>query len=134
MPANMPYKIDWESKNTVWIRFFGNISFSETNQATNDFYNDHRSDYVTGAYWDFTGVTDCDVVKEQVSEIAFTDDAASKYMKPMNAAFITTDPLLATLTKHYIKVMEEQGSHWTNRLFSSMDDARSWIESSLMHD
>lgn len=125
----MPYKIDWESKNTIWVRFFGNVSFTDLTNATNEFYNDERSDHVTGAFWDFSAMTLFDVGKDQVSEIAFIDNAASRYMKPIKAAFITADAAFTELARHYIEEMEQLETYWTNRLFSSMDDARAWVES-----
>jgi hypothetical protein len=68
-----------------------------------------------------------DVNKEHVSEIAFSDNVASRYMKPMMAAFISTDEEFADLAKHYIEEMEQLESRWTNRFFSSVESAREWL-------
>ncbi len=123
----MPYRLHWESKNTIWVQFYGAVSVAELNNATNDVYNDHRSDHLSQAYWDFTDMTAFNVDKEAVSEIAFIDNAASRYMKPMKAAFVTRDPDFTTLAEHYIEEMNQLESYWTNRLFATMAEARVWM-------
>jgi type IV secretory pathway VirD2 relaxase len=123
----MPYKLIFESPTTMWCQFSGHVDVTDLNNATNDFYNDYRSDHVTKALWDFMAMTHFDVGKEHTSEIAFSDNAASRYMKPMMAAFIVTDEEFSEIAKHYIEEMEKLESYWTNRLFSSLEDARDWV-------
>lgn len=125
----MSYKIVWESESRIWCRFSGPLHFADVNAATDEFYHDPRSDRVRAALWDFTETTQVAVGEEEASEIAATDAAASRYMKPLKAAFITGDSELATLAEHYIREMEQFGSPWTNRLFATIDEARSWVAS-----
>lgn len=125
----MPYTLSWESPDTMRCRFYGDIDFADLNHATNDFYNDQRSDRVRNALWDFSAMTHFRVNDDQVLEIAATDNMASRYMKPMRAAFITTDAEFAELARHYTDEMERSASAWTNRLFFSLEDAREWIAS-----
>ena len=127
----MPYELTWESRTAMRCRFFGSVNLTELNRATNDFYNDYRSDHVTQALWDFSSMADFDVGKEGASEIACTDNAASGYMKPMKAAFISSDEAFLELIRHYIEEMDSLGSNWTNQAFSSLEDARAWISSGL---
>jgi hypothetical protein len=110
-------------------QFDGHVEAADLNNATNDFYNDHRSDAVTKVLWDFSTMTHFELHKGHVSEIAFCDNAASRCMKPMKAAFITTHEAFSELAKHYIEEMEMLESYWTNRLFSSLEDARNWLSS-----
>jgi len=124
----MPYELTWESRTTMRCRFSGSVNLAELNRATNDFYNDYRSDHVTRALWDFLAMTEFDVDKDGASEIAGSDNAASCYMKPMKAAFITNNEAFRGLAEHYVEEMENLGSHWTNRVFSTLDEARAWID------
>lgn len=123
----MPYRIIWESPNTMRCQFSGDVDAASVNKATNDFYNDERSDHVTQVLWDFSAMKRFTLEKGHVTEIAFTDFAASEYMKPIRAAFITTDPAFSALAKHYIAELEQLGSAWNNRLFASIEDARTWM-------
>ncbi|MCP5278733.1 MAG: hypothetical protein H6935_10290 [Thiobacillus sp.] len=125
----MPYMLIWESPNTMRCHFSGDVDAAGLNKATNDFYNDERSEHVTKVLWDFSAMKHFEVEKDHVTEIAFTDYVASGYLKPMKAAFITTDPQFSELAKHYIAEMEQLESSWTNRLFTSIEDARIWIAS-----
>ncbi len=129
MTVQMPYHLIWESPDTMRCHFFGSVDVANLNDATNDFYNDSRSDRVTRALWDFSAMTQFAVDREQVSEIAFSDHAASCYMKPMKAAFITANPEFAELARLYIAEMEQLGGDWSNRLFASPDEARDWMAS-----
>lgn len=123
----MPYKLTWESRTTMWCRFFGDVDFVELNNASSDFFNDPRSDNITEALWDFSDMARFSVEEEHASEIAACDSAASRYMKPIKAAFITIDAEFAKLAEHYIDEMDKFESRWTNRLFSSLEDARNWL-------
>jgi hypothetical protein len=124
----MPYQINWESPTKIVCQFFGKVDFDELNMATNAFYNDHRSDYVKEAFWDFTEMTSFEVDASEASEMAHTDNAASNYIKRLYAAFITQDEGFAELIRHYIEEMERIGSPWNNRLFQTMDQAKKWID------
>lgn len=123
----MPYKLNWLSFDTMWCQFSGHVDIANVNQASNEFYNDHRTDHITKVLWDFSTMTHFDADADDASEIAFTDNVASSYLKPMKAAFITTDADFSELVQHYIDEMELLGNCWTNRLFSSLEDAGQWL-------
>ncbi len=125
----MSYKLIFESSSTLWCRFFGKIDFADATMATNEFYSDPRSDETRVALWDFSEISGFNVSQIEVSEIAAIDDTASTYMKPLKVAFITRDPELAILTRHYIQEMALYGNRWDNRLFESIDEARRWAAS-----
>lgn len=125
----MPYKLIWETPATMCCRFSGHVDVDDLGNATNDLYNDPRSDFTTGVLWDFSAMTGFDAGRDNISEIAASDSAASRYMRPMNAAFITEDPAFSELVRHYIAEMEMFESRWTNRLFPSMEEARRWLSS-----
>jgi hypothetical protein len=127
MNVQMPYQLIWESPDTMRCHFSGRVDVANLNDATNDFYNDSRSDCVTRAFWDFSAMTQFAVDRAQVSEIAFSDHAASCYMKPMKAAFITANAEFAELARLYIAEMEQLGGDWRNRLFASLGEARVWM-------
>jgi len=48
-------------------------------------------------------------------------------MRPMKAAFVTTDAVFRAPARHYIDEMARLDSHRHNRLFSSMAEARKWV-------
>jgi hypothetical protein len=123
------YKIVWESPNTVLCNFYGCVSAAELSKATNDFYNDPRSDNTTITIWDFTEMTGFDVEETESAEIAATDFAASTYLRPIKSAFIVCDPDFSNLVRLYINEMKHYGSHWTNRLFENLDETRRWVVS-----
>lgn len=120
----MPYELGWDQKSTVTCRFFGSVDFDDINNASNDFLNDSRSDDIRYALWDFSSISSFCISEEQASEIAATDSAASDYMKPLKAAFVTKDPALAALVREYIREMHAFGSHWINGLFGDVESAR----------
>lgn len=125
----MPYELVFESTSTLWCRFSGHIDFCDTSKATNEFYGDPRSDQVNAVLWDFSEIASFSVSADEVSEMAASDEVASSYMRRLKSAFITRDPALATLTRHYIQEMVSFGSPWENRLFETVDDARRWAVS-----
>lgn len=123
----MPYKFNWESGRTIHVLFHGTVTQSDLTNASNDLFNDPRSDSVRQAYWDFTGIEGFTFEWPHVREIAATDSVASTYMGRMKAAFIIQDIELAELARGYIREMENMGSPWKNRLFPSMEEARQWM-------
>ena len=125
----MPHRIIWESKQSVWTKFSGIVTYVETLNATNALYNNPRCDDVLHAYWDFTEIDGFVVDESEVEEMAFVDNAASLYLRPMKAAFILSDPDLVALAEQYIAQMRDLGSPWENRIFPSMEDARDWMAS-----
>ncbi len=122
----MPYRIVWETPQSIWTQFSGTVTFAETVAATNALYADPRSDEVLHAYWDFSGIDGFAVATGDVELMASTDEVASRYLGRMKAAFIVRDPELAVLTQRYIALMQEFGSRWENRIFASMEEARTW--------
>jgi len=113
----------------MWCQFSGHIDVADLNNATNDFYDAPLSDNITNVLWDFSAMTSFDVSPDAAKEIAFTDHVASQYMKPMKAAFITSDAEFSILANQYIDEMKQLKSRWTNRLFSSLAEAQDWLSS-----
>lgn len=107
--------------------FYGRVCAAELSEATNDFYNDPRSDRTTVTVWNFTEMTGFDVGETEATEMAATDFAASIYLKPIKSAFIVCDPDFSNLVRLYIEEMKHYGSGWTNRLFETLDEARRWV-------
>ena len=122
----MPYKFNWESPESLRVEFFGVVTFVDAINATEDLYNDYRSDEVRYAFWDFSAIDGYLVSETEVTEMAAMDAAASEYMKPMKAAFIIRDRNLAALGEYYLATLRELGCPWQHELFCSMDDARQW--------
>ena len=125
----MPHRVIWESKQSVWTKFSGIVTYVETLNATNALYNNPRCDDVLHAYWDFTEIDGFVVDESEVEEMASVDNAASLYLRPMKVAFILSDPDLLVLAHQYIAHMQALGSAWQNRIFSTMEEARDWIAS-----
>jgi hypothetical protein len=119
----------WEPPNAFLCSFHGMVSAAELSSATNDFYSDPRSDNTTITIWNFSEMTGFDVEETDAAEIAATDFAASIYLRPIKSAFIVCDPDFSNLVRLYIDEMKHYGSHWTNRLFESIDEARKWAAS-----
>ncbi len=122
----MPYRVIWESPKSVWTKFSGLVTYGEALRATNALYDDPRSDDVVQAYWDFSDIDGFAVAEEEVEEMAYIDDVASRHMRPLKAAFVMRDPALIELAEQYIAHMRTLGSPWFNRIFASMDEARQW--------
>jgi len=125
----MPYQLIFESPTTVYCRFSGRVDFADTIKATNEFYGDPRSDQIRVILWDFSNISSFTVSADEVSEMAATDNVASSYMTHLKAAFITSHPELALLTRHYIAEMAQHGSPWENAVFGTIDEARRWADS-----
>ena len=125
----MTYKLVWESPGAILCNFYGTISAAELSEATNDFYNDPRSDHTTVTIWNFTEMTGFDVRGAEAAEIAATDFAASLYLKPIKSAFVVRDPDFSNLARQYVDEMKHYGSRWTNGVFESLDEARMWVAS-----
>lgn len=124
----MPYRTEWESPTSAYTRFTGKVTYAETVEATEAFYNDPRSDEVDRVYWDFSDIDGFAVSADSVQEMAGSDTAASRYLGPMKAAFVIRDRDLIALAEQYIALMRELGSPWQNRIFQSLDEARRWAE------
>jgi hypothetical protein len=122
----MPYKASWESTESVRVEFFGELTFNDTLCATEDLYNDPRSDFVRNVFWDFSAITGFVVSEAEVTDMAAMDHAASLYMHPLKAAFIIRDPGLMQLGEQYVAMLSDMGCSWHNKLFTSMHDARQW--------
>lgn len=125
----MPYQVTWESPTSIWTKFSGQVPFSEMMQASSDLFDDPRSDGVEHAYWDFSDIDGFTVSEEEVDEIAYIDDAASRHMRQLKAAFVIRDPGLIELAEQYIAQLSALGSPWQNRIFQSMEEARQWTGS-----
>lgn len=123
----MSYALIWESKSSIWCRFSGRVDFADVTMATNEFYHDHRSDNIRVTLWDFTEISDFVIDENEATEIAATDAAASVYLKPLKAAFITQNSEFALLVEQYIRDKEQFGSPWTNKLFRTIGEARNWV-------
>jgi trans-aconitate methyltransferase len=123
----MSYKLVWDTDHVLHCRFSGIVDFNQVNDASNEFLEDTRSEHASHAVWDFSDMTNFDIRKHQASEIAATDCVASHYTKPLKAAFITSDQSFAELVKQYIVEMDAYGTHWTNKLFDSIEDAMDWV-------
>ena len=123
----MPYKFTWESPRTIYVKFFGTVSFDDVTSATNHFYHDIRSDAVREVLWDFMDIDDFVINQEQVQETAASDTAASMYLGPMKVAFIIQHPLLAEFAYEYIGVMESMNTPWVNQVFKTVEEARMWM-------
>lgn len=123
----MPYELSWVAPDTMWCRFSGHVNGAIINEASSAFYNDLRVDHITKTLWDFSAMTHFDADEHDASEVAFTDNVASTYLKPMKSALITTNADFSELLRLYIGEMELLRNPWTNRLFSSLKDARQWM-------
>ncbi len=122
----MPYSTTWESPASVCVHFTGLVTYPEAVHAINALYDDPRCDHVERAIWDFSGIDGFSVDGEEVEEIAYTDLAASDYVRHMRAAFVIRDPALLVLAEQYVAHMARLGSPWENRIFSSLVEARRW--------
>jgi len=123
----MPYELIWESPQAVLCRFFGEVVDAELDEATNALLEDSGSDLVASAIWDFSAMTGFQVSPKHASEIAATDAVASGYMPPMRHAFVSRDPAFSQLARLYIEEAKQMGSHWENRLFETLAEARAWL-------
>jgi len=129
----MPYILTWESESSIWCQFYGSVDFDDVNDATNEFYNDYRSDFVTDALWDFSQATEVVISTMEASVMAATDFAASTYMKPLKSAFVTSNPALSQLVNVYIRDMDKLGSPWTNQLFQTVGEAKNWMKKNVQN-
>jgi hypothetical protein len=120
----VPYEIAWQQPNGLIKRHFGHVTSSEVLAANVQAEADARFDdlnYVINDFRDCTGLT---VSPDDIAEIAAIDKAASKTNPHIRIAVVATNSeVLAAATAY----ANDPLTTFTVRLFSSMNDACSWL-------
>uniref|UniRef100_Q47FG6 STAS/SEC14 domain-containing protein n=1 Tax=Dechloromonas aromatica (strain RCB) TaxID=159087 RepID=Q47FG6_DECAR len=123
----MGYEIKWVPPDGVIKRHFGQVTGSELIAAVAKTEGDARFDtlrYVINDFLDCTGLT---ASSTDVEEIAAIDKSAASINPYIRIAIVATLPEVVAIANAY---MNDPFNIYTTRLFSAMDEAKSWLSCS----
>jgi len=121
------YEIIWESRGVI-KRFFGIVTNHDMVQSVIDTENDVRFDGYRYVINDFLDITELQVTQSDVDEVSVMDKKASAINVRIRIAVVTTSPDVVALAKHYAT---SPLNAYPTKIFSSLTDARRWIELGL---
>ena len=122
----MKFSVSW-SERLARVDYFGEITNEDIQRAHFKLNGDRRFYNCQRLILD---VTECSLAKVNVPKLVLviaTDLGASKTIKSMKVAMIANDPDNIEKVSDYIE--KSRISPWVYKLFHSVSDARSWLES-----
>ena len=122
----MPYTTEWEDHGVYW-RYWGIVSGKELINSNLDIYGDERFDRMKYQIVDLTRVSSFNVTRDDMLKVAAYDRAAALSNPRVKVAVIAQSTAIKSLTTLYDA--ENIESPWETRLFDTLDQARSWAES-----
>jgi hypothetical protein len=123
----MPHNTTWEPKGVHW-EFYGVVSFSEIAEANAEFYSNERSDRMKYQIFDSIGVDAIVGTEAELKMLAAIDVGASKSIKSIKVALVIVKEELMPLAEGYVATSEALMSSWFFKIFSSLEEAREWVE------
>ena len=128
----MSYQCRWEPQGFV-VHHQGTLHSSEALDSKQCFYRHERSDYARYQIIDFSQAHAGELVDADFDLACALDVGASTYLKHVLIAFVVTNLDIFTQALQYIERARAAGCDWSFRIFTSLDDARSWIALELGH-
>lgn len=125
----MPYSTTWEPRGVMWT-FWGVVTGEELFRSNGEVYGDPRFDDITYELVDLTGVDRFDVTEEDMLVMAASDRAASRSNANVRIAVAANDPSIRAMSERYSEAAVR--SPWQQRVFTSVEDARNWLEDGVL--
>ena len=123
----MPVRTTWEAHGIRW-EFYGQVAGEEIDRVNNEFLQDPRSEQAKYQIIDARGVTGTDWNARDAHLIAARDFRATRMVRRLRLAFLTTDPDFGALVDEYVAISRDLDTSWEFRRFDDMPSARAWVE------
>ena len=124
----MSHSFTWENNGLYW-KYYGVLEVEDLIYANSELIGNQKIEYIKYIIWDATNI---DIVKldEMAVQISTTFSATVDSLNShIKVAFLAEDKLLRDLVENYIELNLKQIPHAQLKLFTHIDDARSWISS-----
>ena len=121
----MPYTTEWEQHGVYW-RYWGTVSGKELIDSNLDIYGDERFDAMKYQIVDFLQIDAFQVTRDDMLKIAAYDRAAALSNPRVKVAVVAKITAIKFLTALYDA--ENIKSPWETRMFDSVEQARSWVD------
>ena len=122
----MPHVTIWEEKGIHWS-FSGVVTMEEQQQADGEMYNDPRFDEIDYYIWDGSEIESIAYSTRDADEPAAIDKASSTYRPFLKGALIADNQQVKGVVERYIETSTKLKTSWDLRIFSSIVDARGWL-------
>jgi len=124
----MNYEIAWKLNYSI-VTFNGELSIRDIESANKAIHGDSRTYKTFGSIWDFSNCTTNKITPKDLLYTEANDLGSTTTIKEFNLAIITNDSHSISLFESYISNSIDYGSPWKFKLFSSLNQADSWINS-----
>lgn len=121
----MGYELKWEARGVIKC-FFGRVDSDQVMRSVEATEADPRFDNYHYVINDFLSCTEFSLSEERLEEIAAIDGAAARLNPRIKVAVVATLPSVIEAAKQYAT---SPLTSYTTRIFSTLEDARKWIES-----
>ena len=122
----MPHVTKWEEKGIHWS-FSGVVTMEEQQQADGEMYNDPRFEKIRYFIWDGSEIESIAYNTNDADEPAAIDKASSIYRPFLKGALIANNQEVRAVVERYITTSTKLRTSWNLRLFTSLDEARDWL-------
>jgi len=120
----MPYKLTWE-RSGVYRQYYGDMTIFERRASFDAICSDPRFDDLRYAITDYLAVNAYEVRKDATMEIAALHIGALRTNPRLVIAAVADRPDIVADIQDFIKLQFTVAPY---RLFSTLDDARRWID------
>lgn len=122
----MPYLISWKQHGIVW-HYSGVLTGNDLLQSNFDIFGDERFDDIRFQIVDLTKVDRIEVTEKLMRKVAHLDMAAARSNPRVKVAVISNSDAATKLNEYYDKYCDDK-SPWETRVFSSIEEAESWVK------
>ena len=123
----MPYK-NLREQSGVVQKFTGRLSAEEYLASVVEIVNDTNFELIRYVIADFSEVTETDLSKKEVTQVAALSKGAMFTNNGIKIAVVVIDPTLMDLAKAY---KSERLASYPTEIFSTVEQARKWLLPSL---
>ncbi|WP_309396369.1 hypothetical protein [Cerasicoccus maritimus] len=123
----MAYQTTWEPTGFI-MRFTGDITGEEIDEANECFFRDPRSDSARFQLVDLSQITSVDISVQDMARTAAYDLGASRSNPRIKLAFVCTYAPMTKAVEEYIRVSRSLKSSWRFAIFEDEASAREWAE------
>ncbi len=105
---------------------FGQVCYSDIQEANSLLFGDSRFDTATFQLWDFTDIILFDLQGKPPLILSTLDKQAMQWNPKMKVAVISNNDSLSRFANQYGEQIE--GTAWEYRHFNSLKDALKWLD------
>lgn len=124
----MAYQVTWYKKR-LYIYFWGDFTVEDYIQVTSEIYGDSRIDDIQSIIRDLSEIEFFDVKTSANLFFAVAlDKGASHYLQTLKVALVANKKQTRKLCQDYIDLSHRWRSRWNFQIFSSLGEAKRWVE------